>query len=135
VLLARGWQSTVNRQRDERLHRTKVSRTSTISGALYHEVGPAAVRGPARPRPNWSLVARADQALYAAEEGGGWAEPVLRRPRRRGLGGAHLDQLTSGRSPGGAAAGGGGAAAGGGARLLSWARKPKATRALETVLR
>jgi diguanylate cyclase (GGDEF)-like protein len=34
VLLARGWQSTVDRERDERLDRTMASRTSTISGAL-----------------------------------------------------------------------------------------------------
>jgi len=34
VLIARGWQSTVSHQRDERLDRTKVSRTSAISGAL-----------------------------------------------------------------------------------------------------
>jgi diguanylate cyclase (GGDEF)-like protein len=34
VLLAQGWQSTVTRQRDERLDRTAASRTVTISSAL-----------------------------------------------------------------------------------------------------
>jgi diguanylate cyclase (GGDEF)-like protein len=34
VLIAEGWESTVRRQRDERLDRTAASRTVTISGAL-----------------------------------------------------------------------------------------------------
>ena len=34
VVLARGWQSTVTRQRNERLDRTATSRTATITGAL-----------------------------------------------------------------------------------------------------
>jgi CHASE1-domain containing sensor protein len=33
-LIAEGWESTVRRQRDERLDRTAASRTVTISGAL-----------------------------------------------------------------------------------------------------
>jgi hypothetical protein len=37
VLFARGWQSTVDRRRDERLDRTKVSWASTISGALAND--------------------------------------------------------------------------------------------------
>src|SRR5512133_1819727 len=34
VLVARGWQDTVTRQRDERLDRTKTARTVTIRSAL-----------------------------------------------------------------------------------------------------
>jgi len=34
LLIARGWQTTVSRQRDERLDRTAASRTAAITGAL-----------------------------------------------------------------------------------------------------
>jgi hypothetical protein len=98
VLLARGWQSTVNRQRDERLDRTKVSRTSTIGGALA----------------NYEKALQGARSLWLASDGvAGWdgreaAPPtgrwspgptrpctpprrvggtVLRRPHRRGRGG------------------------------------------------
>jgi hypothetical protein len=36
VPAATGWQSTLDRQRDERLDRTATSRTVTVSSALAH---------------------------------------------------------------------------------------------------
>lgn len=98
MLLARGWQSTVNRQRDERLDRTKVAQTSTIGGALA----------------NYENALQGARSLWLASDGvAGWdgreaAPPtgrwspgptrpctpprrvggtVLRRPHRRGRGG------------------------------------------------
>jgi diguanylate cyclase (GGDEF)-like protein len=53
VLLAQGWRSTVNRQRDERLDRTAASRTVTISSALA----------------NYENALQAARSLWLAAEG------------------------------------------------------------------